>query len=72
MCRTFNSGVGMVIAVDPAKADAVAQALVDGGEKVYRIGRLARRDQGEACLIHNVDSWSAETAVPTKRKEMES
>ena len=28
MCRTFNSGVGMVIAVDPAKADAVAQALV--------------------------------------------
>ncbi|KAF4472279.1 bifunctional purine biosynthetic ade1 [Fusarium albosuccineum] len=71
MCRTFNSGVGMVIAVDAAKADAVAQALSDGGEKVYRIGRLARRDQGEACLIHNVDSWTAETTVPTKRKEME-
>jgi phosphoribosylamine--glycine ligase/phosphoribosylformylglycinamidine cyclo-ligase len=70
MCRTFNSGVGMVIAVDAAKADTVAQALTDAGEKVYRIGRLARRDQGEACLIHNVDSWKAETAVPSKRKDI--
>ncbi|KAF5685892.1 bifunctional purine biosynthetic protein ADE1 [Fusarium denticulatum] len=70
MCRTFNSGVGMVIAVDPVKADSVSQALTDAGEKVYRIGRLTRRDQGEACLIHNIDSWKAETAVPSKRKDI--
>jgi len=70
MCRTFNSGVGMVIAVEAAKADAVSKTLADGGEKVFRIGRLTRRDQGEACLIHNVDSWKAETTVPSKRKDI--
>ncbi|KAK7398055.1 Bifunctional purine biosynthetic protein ADE1 [Neonectria punicea] len=68
MCRTFNSGIGMVVAVDAAQASAVAQALSAAGEKVYTIGRLARRDQGEACLIQNVDSWSSEAGLPVKRK----
>lgn len=68
MCRTFNSGIGMVIAVEAAQAEAVAQTLSAAGEKVFTIGRLARRDQGEACLIHNVDSWSSEAGLPVKRK----
>ncbi|PNY23501.1 Bifunctional purine biosynthetic protein ADE1 [Tolypocladium capitatum] len=58
MCRTFNSGVGMVIAVEAAKADAVAQAL-STSEKVYRIGRLVRREQGQqGCVIQMLQSWA--------------
>ncbi|POR33610.1 Bifunctional purine biosynthetic protein ADE1 [Tolypocladium paradoxum] len=56
MCRTFNSGVGMVIAVEAAKADAVAKAL-GASEKVYKIGRLVRREQGQqGCVIQNLDA----------------
>ncbi|KAF7544628.1 hypothetical protein G7Z17_g9803 [Cylindrodendrum hubeiense] len=50
------------------QAEAVAQTLSAAGEKVFTIGRLARRDQGEACLINNVDSWSSEAGLPVKRK----
>ncbi|KAI5457882.1 phosphoribosylglycinamide synthetase [Mariannaea sp. PMI_226] len=58
MCRTFNSGIGMVIAVEAAQAETVATTLSAAGEKVFTIGRLARRDQGEACIIQGVDSWT--------------
>lgn len=58
MCRTFNAGIGMVIAVDAAKADAVAQAL-GASEKVYRIGRLMRREEGmEGCVVQGLDTWN--------------
>lgn len=58
MCRTFNSGIGMVIAVDASKADAVAQAL-SASERVYRIGRLVRRNQGQpGCEVKNLVSWA--------------
>jgi phosphoribosylamine--glycine ligase/phosphoribosylformylglycinamidine cyclo-ligase len=58
MCRTFNAGVGMVVAVDAAKADAVAQAL-GASEKVFKIGRLVKREAGAAgCVVRNLDSWS--------------
>lgn len=58
MCRTFNSGVGMVIAVEAAKADAVAKAL-GASEKVYKIGRLVRREQGrQGCVIQKLESWA--------------
>ncbi|KND91476.1 Bifunctional purine biosynthetic protein ADE1 [Tolypocladium ophioglossoides CBS 100239] len=57
MCRTFNSGIGMVIAVERAKADAVAQVL-SASEKVYKIGRLVRREQGQqGCVIQRLESW---------------
>ncbi|TQS32684.1 hypothetical protein Golomagni_06994, partial [Golovinomyces magnicellulatus] len=52
MCRTFNSGVGMVIAVEQSKVDVVTSAL---GE-VFKIGRLVKRE-GEGCIIRNLDSW---------------
>lgn len=58
MCRTFNSGVGMVIAVDASKADAVAQAL-SASESVYKIGRLVRRNQGQpGCEVKNLELWA--------------
>lgn len=58
MCRTFNSGIGMVIAVDATKASAVAAALGKVGEPVYTIGRLTKRtEHQDGCVIHNLDQW---------------
>ncbi|KAJ6785879.1 hypothetical protein PWT90_05454 [Aphanocladium album] len=58
MCRTFNSGIGMVIAVDASKAAAVASALGDAGEPVSTLGRLIKRTEGQAgCVIQNLERW---------------
>ncbi|EFY86343.1 Bifunctional purine biosynthetic protein ADE1 [Metarhizium acridum] len=57
MCRTFNSGIGMVIAVDANKADAVSQAL-SASERVYKIGRLVRRNEGQpGCEVKDLELW---------------
>lgn len=58
MCRTFNAGVGMVVAVDQADAHAVARAL-GASEKVYSIGRLVRQDPGRpGCVIQKLETWA--------------
>lgn len=58
MCRTFNSGIGMVIAVDAGKAAAVASTLGDAGESVFTLGRLIKRTEGQAgCVIQNLERW---------------
>ncbi|MFC5498869.1 phosphoribosylformylglycinamidine cyclo-ligase [Caenimonas terrae] len=51
MNRTFNNGIGMVVVVDPAQADAVAATLREGGETVYRIGAIAARGTGAAVVV---------------------
>lgn len=58
MCRTFNAGIGMVIAVDAASAAAVSQALSDAGEQVFEIGKLVKREGGEGCVVKNLESWN--------------
>ncbi len=40
MRRTFNMGLGMIAAVTPDRADAVAALLRDQGETVWRIGTV--------------------------------
>ena len=37
MNRTFNNGIGMVVVIDPAHADACTQTLRDAGEAVFAI-----------------------------------
>ena len=51
MNRTFNNGIGMVVVVDAAHADATAQTLREQGETVYRIGRIAERGTGAAVEV---------------------
>ncbi len=49
MRRTFNLGVGLVLAVDPASADAVTEALGAAGETPSSLGRVIATDaEGEA------------------------
>jgi phosphoribosylformylglycinamidine cyclo-ligase len=42
MRRTFNMGIGMVIAVPAGAADAAQSILELEGEKVFTIGRVER------------------------------
>ncbi|MFO1192524.1 MAG: phosphoribosylformylglycinamidine cyclo-ligase [Rhodoferax sp.] len=51
MNRTFNNGIGMVVVVDAAQADACAATLREQGETVHRMGRIAARGAGAAVEI---------------------
>ncbi len=48
MYRVFNCGIGMVVVVADAQADAVQAHLEAAGETVYRVGRIVARADGEA------------------------
>jgi phosphoribosylformylglycinamidine cyclo-ligase len=51
MNRTFNNGIGMVVVVGAAQAQAVSQTLRDAGEQVYAIGRIAARGDGAPVVV---------------------
>ena len=40
LLKTFNAGVGMVLAVDLEQADALTALLTEAGETVHRIGKV--------------------------------
>ena len=48
MNRTFNNGIGMVLVIAAAQADACAQTLRDAGEAVYAIGTIVQAQSGAA------------------------
>ncbi len=50
MYNTFNMGLGMVIAVDPADADKTMQAIIAAGEEPYIVGKCVNGEKGvELC-----------------------
>ncbi len=51
MNRTFNNGIGMVVVVEPAQAQATAQTLRAAGEQVYEIGRIAPQGEGAQVQV---------------------
>lgn len=51
MNRTFNNGIGMVVVVDAAHAEATATTLRAAGELVYAIGTIAARGEGAAVVV---------------------
>ncbi|WP_082115645.1 phosphoribosylformylglycinamidine cyclo-ligase [Aurantiacibacter gangjinensis] len=58
MARTFNCGVGMVVAVDSDSVDTVTDALTEAGETVMRIGEIVEGQRG--CTVRgSAGSWSA-------------
>ena len=48
MFRTFNMGVGMILAVAPTAADGVVRSLREAGEDAWIIGEVRDRPDGEA------------------------
>ena len=40
--ETFNTGLGMIMVVDPDQADAVEAKLQEEGETTYRVGRIVK------------------------------
>ncbi|MEQ1549274.1 MAG: phosphoribosylformylglycinamidine cyclo-ligase [Chakrabartia sp.] len=58
MARTFNCGIGMVIAVAEDDVADVTAALEAAGETVYRIGHIAVGEKG--CTVSgSTETWSA-------------
>ena len=46
MYNTFNMGIGMVLAMDPADVQTALKALADAGEKAYLIGSVEAGEKG--------------------------
>jgi phosphoribosylformylglycinamidine cyclo-ligase len=61
LARTFNCGIGMVLAVAADRAADLTQVLGEAGETVHRIGRI---DEGErGCTVAGADEvWSGRGA----------
>ncbi|MCB1488790.1 MAG: phosphoribosylformylglycinamidine cyclo-ligase, partial [Bauldia sp.] len=59
MLRTFNCGVGMVVIAAADKADALATALSDGGETVFRLGTIEDRDGAPVVFDGKLDFGTA-------------
>lgn len=58
MARTFNCGVGMVLAVEEGEADSLARDLEAAGETVLRVGRIEPGERG--CTVRGpAGTWSA-------------
>ncbi|CAN8097480.1 unnamed protein product [Discula destructiva] len=57
MARTFNNGVGMVAVVAAGDVDRVVGVLEGEGEKVYKIGRLVKRES-EGCVLKGLEAWA--------------
>ena len=61
MARTFNCGVGMVLAVAADAAEGVARDLEVAGETVFRIGEIVEGERG-CTVFGSAETWSARTA----------
>ena len=64
MVRTFNCGIGMVVITAPDEAADVAEALVEAGESVARIGSVVALAPGAApvAIADLEETWSTGAA----------
>jgi phosphoribosylformylglycinamidine cyclo-ligase len=51
MHRTFNCGIGMVVVVAAADAEAAMRFLSERGETVYRLGEIRTREAGQEQTV---------------------
>ncbi|GAO53772.1 phosphoribosylformylglycinamidine cyclo-ligase [Novosphingobium sp. MD-1] len=61
MARTFNCGVGMVLAVAPADVASVTAELETAGETVFRVGEIVQGEKG-CTVTGSAEIWSARAA----------
>ena len=58
MARTFNCGIGMVLAVNPDEVAGLVTDLTEAGEEVHVIGAIEAGERG--CTVQGgADDWSA-------------
>jgi phosphoribosylformylglycinamidine cyclo-ligase len=58
MARTFNCGIGMVLAVQPELASEVVAELEEAGEEVVHVGEIGAGPRG--CTVRGAaGSWGA-------------
>ncbi len=59
MARTFNCGVGMVLAVEPGMVKDVKSELAERGERAFKIGEIVEGDRG--CTVRGPKGkWGAQ------------
>ena len=46
MYNTYNMGLGMIVAVDPADVDKTMEAMKAAGESPYVVGRIVEGEKG--------------------------
>jgi phosphoribosylformylglycinamidine cyclo-ligase len=61
MARTFNCGIGMVLAVAEDEADGLSRDLAKAGETALRIGRIEPGERG-CTVAGSREAWSAREA----------
>jgi phosphoribosylformylglycinamidine cyclo-ligase len=61
MARTFNCGIGMVLAVAETDMAGVSEALTEVGETVFTIGRIGPGERG-CTVTGTAEDWSAREA----------
>ncbi|HMA48816.1 MAG TPA: AIR synthase-related protein, partial [Magnetospirillaceae bacterium] len=59
LARTFNCGIGMVVAVEADRAGAVKAVLEAHGETVYRIGHVRSRlgNEAQSQVLGAEEAW---------------
>jgi phosphoribosylformylglycinamidine cyclo-ligase len=53
MYRTFNCGVGLILAVEEKEAEAISDAFNSLGETAWIIGEIQQREEGEEHVVIN-------------------
>ncbi|GHC99263.1 phosphoribosylformylglycinamidine cyclo-ligase [Novosphingobium pokkalii] len=61
MARTFNCGIGMVLAVEAGEAESLSADLTAAGETVFTIGTVVEGDKG-CTVFGSAEAWSAREA----------
>ena len=61
MARTFNCGIGMVLAVSADEAAQLERDLGHAGETVFRIGEIVEGEKG-CTVTGSAETWSARAA----------
>ena len=64
MARTFNCGIGMVVAVAEGDADAAADLMRGHGETVLHIGRVVETAGPAVTIDNTANAWAGGPADP--------
>lgn len=53
LLKTFNCGIGMMLVVAPAQAEAIAALLAEAGEQVFTLGTIVKADESGHGVVYS-------------------